>query len=524
MNAFVISGFINGVSAVVLGLIVYLKSPKKVENQAFGLMTFALAIWSLGYSFWQMTTDQQMALFWVRVLSIGSTFIPITFLYWIFSLFNLREEKKKILTAGYFITLFFISFIFSDLFIKGVAPQLSFPWWPQAGIIYTLYVVIGYLGIIGYGCYSLIKIYPERDPVTQVKIKYVLLAVMVGFGGGATNFPLWYGLKIPPYGNFLVFVYPFILAYIMLRYKLMDVKIILTQFLVAIIGLLLFIQFLISDTLFDYFWKGVLFLAFLFFGQLLIKSVNQEVKQKMEIERLYQEAKRLSRAKTEFLSITSHQLRTPLTAMKGYISMVLEGGYGNLTKKVEKPIKNVYQSNERLIRLVNNLLNLSRLEAGKIKVTLVPTSLEEIIEDVARELKITVKDKNLYIKIKSPKKKLPKVMVDQDHIRQVILNVIDNAIKYTKEGGVTVELLNEDDKILVKISDTGEGMDQEEMSQLFEMFSRSDAGNQFHIEGAGIGLYVAKKFIEMHKGRIYAESDGKGKGSTFHIELPISQL
>jgi len=260
--------------------------------------------------------------------------------------------------------------------------------------------------------------------------------------------------------------------------------------------------------------KGLILILFLYFGYLLIKSVLLEIQRRQEIEKI-------DKAKSEFISIASHQLRTPLTAIKGYISMILEGTYGQLAEKQVRPMENVYQSNERLIKLVNDLLNLSRLDAGKIEFSPELNSLEEMVSDIIEELRINAEKKGLYMKIVKSLKPLPKIMVDQDKLRQVILNIIDNAIKYTKEGGITLELKKLDGEEEIKVSDTGEGMDKGELNSLFQMFSRTTAGTQLHAEGAGLGLYVARQFIEMHGGKIWAESPGKGKGSTFYIQLPI---
>jgi len=201
--------------------------------------------------------------------------------------------------------------------------------------------------------------------------------------------------------------------------------------------------------------------------------------------------------------------------------MVLEKSYGKPPEKMEKPLENIYASNERLIKLVNDLLNLSRLEAGKIEFNPELTSLKELVSGIIQELRINVEKKGLYIKIVKPSEPLPKIMLDRDKIRQVILNIIDNAIKYTKEGGITVNLEKLNSEEQIKVSDTGEGMDEKEIQSLFQIFSRATAGTQLHTEGAGIGLYVARQFVEMHGGKIWAESLGKGKGSTFIVRLPI---
>jgi signal transduction histidine kinase len=146
--------------------------------------------------------------------------------------------------------------------------------------------------------------------------------------------------------------------------------------------------------------------------------------------------------------------------------------------------------------------------------------LREIIKEVISELSIKAKEKNLYLKFEEPKE-FPKVLLDREKIRQVILNLVDNAIRYTQKGGVTVKLQIANGKLRIVVSDTGEGLTKEEKEKLFEMFSRGTAGTKFWTEGAGLGLYIARKFVEMHNGKIWAESEGRGKGSTFYVELPM---
>jgi signal transduction histidine kinase len=263
---------------------------------------------------------------------------------------------------------------------------------------------------------------------------------------------------------------------------------------------------------------------------LLIRGVVREVEQREQLAELnkklqlaYEEVDRLSKAKSEFISIASHQLRTPLTAIKGYISMLIEGTYGAVPKIAKKPLENVYESNERLINLVNNLLDISRIEAGRMEFEPEEAQIEDIIESVVAEFKITADQKKLYLKYDKPAQFLPKLLLDKDKIRQVFLNLINNSIKYTNQGGITIKIKNQTDiknTILITISDTGEGMTKEDLAKLFESFSRGSVGVQLSAEGAGLGLYIARKFVEMHKGKIWAESEGKGKGSTFYVELP----
>jgi signal transduction histidine kinase len=254
----------------------------------------------------------------------------------------------------------------------------------------------------------------------------------------------------------------------------------------------------------------------------LTEGLEGQVEQRTkELKEAYGELKKLDKAKSEFISIASHQLRTPLTAIKGYISMMLEKSYGKPPTKMEKPLENIYASNERLIKLVNDLLNVSRIEAGRTEMNFEKVALDEIITSVIEELKGVADKKNIYLKFKKPQKPLPKILADRDKIRQVIINIVDNAIRYTEKGGVTIKCKVQNGKCKIEITDTGEGMTKEEISHLFESFSRGTAGTRFWTEGAGLGLYIAKKFIDFHKGKIWAESPGEGKGSTFYIELPM---
>jgi len=185
-------------------------------------------------------------------------------------------------------------------------------------------------------------------------------------------------------------------------------------------------------------------------------------------------------------------------------------------------LKNTYVSNDRLVKLVNDLLDITRLEMGRIELNLERASIGEIISGVVEEMKPVAEKKGLYLEWEKPKVALPEMSLDKNKMRQVILNLIDNAIKYTQEGGVTIKLKIENLKLKIAVVDTGVGMGKEEIENLFKIMTRGRAGLQYWMQGAGLGLYTAKKFLEMHGGRVWAESPGKGKGSTFYVELPIT--
>jgi signal transduction histidine kinase len=232
--------------------------------------------------------------------------------------------------------------------------------------------------------------------------------------------------------------------------------------------------------------------------------------------------KQLDEAKSEFVSIASHQLRTPLTVIKGYVSMILEGNFGRINNSQKDSMEKVFASNERLIHLVENLLNISRIESGRLHFNFETTRLENLVGSVVDELKTYAKKKGLKYKFVKSRKKLQKTKIDQEKMRQVILNLIDNAIKYTKKGGITISLSEEDDNLKICVEDTGMGIKTEDLSDLFEKFSRGTGTALIDTEGTGLGLFVADQMVKAHKGKIWAESKGTGKGSRFCFTLPIT--
>lgn len=520
MLFYLITSLVNAVTSLTLGFFVFSQNKKSNINRFFALFALSVAIWAVGYFFWQLSKTMETALFWIKFLMVPAVFVPIFYLHFVTSLLDLNKKLKPILVIGYLFALVFAFLnIFSSYFVKGVSEKLSFSFWPDPGIIFHIFLFTFFsFAILSW--FLLINAWKKAAGSKRDQILYVFWGTFIGFLGGSTNYLLWYDIPVPPAGNWAVVVYVGMIAYAIIKKKLFDIKVVLAEFLVGIIAILLFIQAVISNSRTEFIWKFALFLIFIYFGYLLVLGVIREVKRRAELQKLYEQVDKLSKTKSEFISIASHQLRTPLTAIKGYISMIIEGSYGQLSEKQQKPLNNVYQSNERLIRLVSDLLNLSRLEAGKIKLEPKLSSLEEISGQVIDELKINAQNKELTLKLVSPKPVLDKITIDADKIRQAILNLVDNAIKYTKEGGITIELEQKENRQLVKISDSGEGLTKDEIDSLFKMFSRSTAGQQFHTEGMGIGLYVAKQFVQMHQGKIWVESKGKGKGSTFLIELP----
>jgi signal transduction histidine kinase len=231
--------------------------------------------------------------------------------------------------------------------------------------------------------------------------------------------------------------------------------------------------------------------------------------------------RKLDNAKSEFISIASHQLRTPLTAIKGYTSLLLEGAYGALTDKLRETLNKVYMSNERLIALVEDLLNLSRIEAGRMEYKYEKFKMEDLCREIYDTFVIRAKEKKLELNFKYPEQLLSEVTNDRNKLREVVSNLVDNAIKYTPGGWVKLDLSQNGENVRVAVSDSGVGILPEELPHLFEKFTRGKEGAKVNTGGTGLGLHVGRRMMEALHGKIWAESEGAGKGSTFFVEIPV---
>jgi len=522
MTIFALTCFVTGTLAGFTGFFVFLKGMKQRLNQLWFIFNSSIAVWLIGLGGTLIVNDPVSALIWQKVLYVGTIFIPFLFLY--FCIFLTGRKFNKLLKINAFLTLFFIFILFvGNLFVKTIKPETSFGYWPiNTGPLYYPFLTWYGLNVI-YGFVLLRKKIKEKDLDSnkQKQILIIYYGTMIGFIFGSVNFLLDFNIIFSPFHNFFVSGYLIFTALAIARYNLFEIRVILTEVLVVATDIILFIQAFIAETLLLKIFGFILFAIFTFFGYQLILSVIREIELRAKLEVLYGELKKLDDAKSEFIAIASHQLRSPLTAVKGYVSMILENDYGEIPNKMSQPLKNVYASNERLINLVNDILNISKIEAGKMEMNLENTSLEELILDIMNELKVKADARKLYLKYEKPKTPIPDIIVDKTKMRQVIMNLIDNSIKYTEKGGTKIKLLKLDSRLRIEVSDTGMGIDKEYVGRLFESFSRANVGSRTHPEGTGLGLYIARKYVEMHKGRVWAESEGKGKGSVFYIELPI---
>ncbi len=249
------------------------------------------------------------------------------------------------------------------------------------------------------------------------------------------------------------------------------------------------------------------------------KSHEKLKKQAEELEKSYNELKELDRLKSDIVAIVSHELRTPLTSIKGYVELVLDGTMGAITETQRKCLEIANENIDRLKRLIDNMLDLSKIEHGELEMNTKPTNLKDIVENAVNTLKPLADEKNINIIYK-----INDIIIncDKDRITQVLTNLIENAIKFSPiNEKVVIEAFKEGNSVHIKVIDNGPGIPKKDLDRIFDRFYQVDSPAKRIKGGSGLGLAVCKSIIEAHGGVIWVESE-LGKGSIFHIILPIN--
>ena len=530
---------IGSLFTALLSGVVYWQDFTKRSSKFFFLFGLINLVWGLVYAYFEGSLATSGVHAEITLLYATAAVVPpflFLFLY-VFSVEDSQLSKWKLLAffSPYFaivgLLVFYPGFIVS--YQESYGETLGKMVFGKGFLLYAFYILAFIFVWVG----LLVKKYRESAGIFKTAIRELLIAV-----GVASVTAVLMSLFSPIFasgghdlfwiGHLAVILLIPLTTYILVKYNFWNIKIIATELFISIVVLVLITELFLASSLLDLFIKTVIAMLIIFSSSFFVASVKREIESKERIVRLSQDLdtiskrlKILDKKKSEFLSIASHHLRDPLTAIKGYASMLSEGSFGDLSRPVLEAIEKIFVSSGHLVTMISDFMDISRIESGDMNYNFKDVDMKKLFLILADEMKQSAEHSHLVFTAtvdEGPSEDEEYVTVgDEGKLRQVVSNLIDNSIKYTPHGEISMLLYKSPDKkkIIFSLSDTGIGMSELTKEKIFKKFSRAEGVSKVYTEGTGLGLYVAKEIVKKHEGRIWAESKGEGHGSSFFVEL-----
>lgn len=517
-------------AALVISVTIFIGAPRQRVSQLFLLFSLLFSFWAaLDMILWATNDPATVMFSWsLQILLEPLTFATAFYLFYIFLVKRLPSFKYNLLSFLIFLPI--LIFLPTTLNLEGLLLETCESIEGPLAKYYSYFANSSYLLlIILTGILHIPRQKNSKQKLSAIYFLIGLVTFLLSFVSGNILSSFTDDWTISQYGLFAMPVFALLIAYSIVRFNAFNTKLVGTQVLVVILwtlvaALLLVVQ---SDTS-----RLVALLTLGFttiFGYLLIKSVKKEIQQREQIQKLAvglekanERLKELDKQKSEFVSIASHQLRSPLTALRGYASMLIEGSFGPVTDKQKQVLAQIQDSGKMMASSIEDYLSISRIESGNMKYEMSEFNLKDLTQSLVEELQSEATKAGLILHFASELDGEGVVNADKGKTFQIIHNLVNNSLKYTPKGTVTV-LIKDDaatKTISVNISDTGIGMNQATIAKLFEKFSRADNANSVNIKGTGLGLYVARLLARAMKGDVSAHSEGDNKGSTFTFTIP----
>lgn len=513
-------------TAILIGLLVYSKN-KSLESRLLLSLVSVFALWIFVDLINWTNVDSRIIMVSWSFMNFLFVLTPALTLYFAYVFLRKKEPHFYSLLIGLLPLAVYAVFIPSQLNLTGFDLAICEA---TEGALSTYFHGLQVLYFVWLVCFLIHESYVgwkrgKKQPFfLSLGIGFFIMSFYIG-NLVADILDNW---ELEQYGLFGMLVFMMFLVYLIVRYQAFNMKLLGAQALTVALVMLVGTQFFFVESHVVLVLTTITFILSILFSFFLIREVKKEVQRKEELEVLSKELsvantelKRLDTAKSEFISIASHQLRTPLTAIRGFLELLLEGAYGKLEPQVSTTLNKLTVANNRLMSLVENLLNISRIEAGRIQYQFARTKIESIVDELESMFVLAAREKNIEFKVERPKTPLPLLSLDAPKLREALSNLIDNAIKYTEKGSVTVSYEHHGECVAVVITDTGMGIDPKDLPHLFKKFERGSQAERVNVSSTGLGLYVGRKFAEAHGGSITAHSEGVGRGSRFVLELPV---
>lgn len=528
------------VVAILLGLWIFQANKKNKINQSFFAIAICILLWNVfGYLGYQSTNTEHAVLFFrINYAAVSLYFIAFYFFANFFPIENLKRSTfldKVVILSGIFFSAISLltNFIIKDVIIPGGDKLIL-----KMGILGNIFYIYTFILTIHilFNLFKKNKILPKND---RAKNKYFLIgtltyAVLNIVFNIIVSVSYQENYKYTQLGDFSAIFFLGFTAYAIMKHQLFNIKVIATESIVILLSLGLLVETFLSRSIGEGAIKAIVWVLATYGGYQLIKSVKKEIKQAEDLRKLTKkleatnqevakandELTKLDKAKDEFISVASHELNTPLAAIEGYLSMILDEHMAKVDTKAKEYLSRAYQSSKRLAALIMDLLNVSRIEQGRIHLQYQECNISDLLKEVVNELEIKATQKKIELKLNCSKKEFPKSWVDVARVHEIITNLTGNAIKFTEKGTVEVGASVKDGKLTINVKDDGIGIAKENLEKLFHKFSQVKR-DEYEKQGSGLGLYISRSYVELMNGKIWAESDGENKGTTFFVELPI---
>jgi len=379
MNFFALSALINTFTSLILGTIILFRGRGSIYR-TFALFAFSVSIWSFSYFVWQITSNTSSAIFWVHSLMAGAVLIPFLYFHFIVLFLRLQHRLRAWVWTGYIFAIFFSIINWTSLFVASVGVQVDFPSWPLAGPMFLPFLIVW----VFYAAATILLLTQSMKSATkieQIQIKYILVGTIIGYIGGCTNYFLWYGIPILPYGNITASIYILLVAYAVMKHGLFKIKVIASEMLVFILWLFVFIR-MVTASGHEQVLDAVLLVVLLVVGILLIRSVDKEVTQRERIEQQSQEVEETNKRQRTLIHFIGHQVKGFLTKDAAAFASLSEGDFGDVSKEAKDFIERALVETRAGARSVMSILRASDLKKGTLAYTMKPFDLEVVLKEV----------------------------------------------------------------------------------------------------------------------------------------------
>lgn len=513
------------IAALVLGTLVFVKNRSQVISKLLTTLLFIFTAWAiLNILLWATNRADIVMFWWSLVVIIEPVIYAFAFyLFYLFTTGRYPSRSYNLMVGLVFIPLIVLlptklNLVGVNLFdCAAIEGPLALYYSYIIEALFTLSIAIAWIRR------SLII----QDKTEKTKIHYFaigLLVFLAAFTSGNIIGSLTGNWDIAQFGLFGMPIFIGFLAYLIVQYKAFNLKVFGAQALILALWLLIgSLLFVVQSDLSKIISLITLAIS-IGFGFTLIRSVKKEVEQRERLEKITQELaaannklKELDKLKDEFLSFASHDLKSPVAKMKQWASLIYDKTYST-AQQIEETAFKITTTADRAIRLVDEFLNIRKLEEGRMEYNFEEKDVVGFVSGIVSDFQPIAKQKGLELSIASPTHAI-NTKIDSIKFRQVIENIIDNSLKYTEKGFVKVAIGEEEQSVLLTVSDSGAGIAPEVIATLFTQFRR-DPNVVKTIKGTGLGLYIAKQIILAHKGQIWAESQGVDKGSSFFVRIP----